>query len=128
MKQKIENDFFTEEELKILNFSAEELDLILDADATAKTAEMIPEDISKIIKRIDKEFPNDVNGTFEKLAQLCKSDPKFITQLMAITEVCSEVKPEVKAEASVQKVTKKDISSEKKNETLNEIKKVLKKK
>lgn len=128
MEEKIEQNLFTEEELKILNFSDEELDLLLEADATVKTFDMISGDVEKIFKRIDKEFPNDGVKTLEKFTELCKTDPKFITQLIAMNEVFSEVKPEVQGEAKVEKISTTDIQKSKTSDNIAKINQLLGKK
>lgn len=99
MAQNNINEFlpFTEEELKKLNFTQEELDILADAEAYTKTAELLPEDIDPILDRIDKEFPNgkDFDGTFKKLDEIAKSDPKFYTQIVALSTLvgdCKEMK------------------------------------
>ena len=99
MAQKIVNEFlpFTEEELKKLNFSQEELDILADAESYAQTAELLPEDVDPILDRIEKEFPNgkDFDGAFKKLAELAQKDPKFYAQILALATVtgdCKEMK------------------------------------
>jgi len=99
MAQKNVSEFlpFTEEELKKLNFTQEELDILADAEGYAQTADLLPEDIDPILDRIDKEFPNgkDFDGTFKRLAELAKKDPKFYAQVIALSTLvgdCKEMK------------------------------------
>ncbi len=99
MAQKNVSEFlpFTEEELKKLNFTQEELDILADAEGYAQTADLLPEDIDPILDRIDKEFPNgkDFDGTFKRLAELAKNDPKFYAQVIALSTLvgdCKEMK------------------------------------
>ena len=99
VKSKNVNEFlpFTAEELKKLNFSQEELEVLADAESYAQTLELLPEDVDPILDRIEKEFPNgkDFDGTFKKLAELAKKDPKFYAQIMALSTItgdCKEIK------------------------------------
>lgn len=99
MAQNNVNEFlpFTEEEIKKLKFTQEELDILADAESYAQTADILPEDIDPILDRIDKEFPNgkDFDGTFKKLAELAEKDPKFYAQVLALitlTGDCKEMK------------------------------------
>lgn len=123
---KIEQNLFTEEELKILNLSEQELNDILDADALAKTAAMLPEEPDAILKKIDKQFPDDAAGILEKYAELAKKDPKFIMQLIAMNEIFGEVKPE--EPPKVEKVSLTDVNNEIVKEGLDKINEILKRK
>ena len=92
MENNNSQNLFTEEELKILNFSKEEVEEILDADAIAKTAQMLPEEVDGILDRIDREFPDDIEGSIKKYAELAEKDPNFIVQLVAMNELFGDVK------------------------------------
>lgn len=92
MEKNNSQNLFTEEELKILNFSKEEVEEILDADAIAKTAQMLPEEVDGILDRIDREFPDDIEGSIKKYAELAEKDPNFIVQLVAMNELFGDVK------------------------------------
>ena len=92
MENNNSQNLFTEEELKVLKFSKEEMEEILDADAIAKTADMLPEEVDGILDRIDKEFPDDIEGAIKKYAELAEKDPNFIVQLVALNELMGDVK------------------------------------
>lgn len=93
------NEFLplTAEEIKKLNLSQEELDILADAEGYTQTLDLLPENIDPILDRIDKEFPNgkDFDGTFKRLAELAEKDPKFYAQVLALSTIvgdCKEVK------------------------------------
>ncbi len=125
MKKKVEKNesLFTDEELKVLKFSDEELEIISDANAIAKTSDMLPEEADDLLNRIDKEFPDDLAGTFEKLAELSQTDPKFVAQLVAMNEVFADVT--TVPPTSVESVSVKE---ELLKEGIANIKKILRKK
>lgn len=85
---------FTEEELEQLNFTPEELEILESASAYAKTESLLPEDMDGFIQKIDESFDDSANPdvTFQKLADLCTTDPDFVSQLLAFQEVYSAVK------------------------------------
>ncbi len=123
-KQKVENVGelpFTPEELALLNFSQEELEVLLDAESLRQTVDMLPEEPDAILSRLDKDVPADIEGAFNKMTELSKTDPEYVKQLVAMNEIFGDVRPE-KA-ASVEKV---DIKSERVNEGLEELKSILK--
>ena len=119
---------FTESELKILNLSDSEMSDLLDAHAIAATAEMLPENPDKLIDRMNKEFPDDAEGIFKKYAELCKTDPEFIIQIIAMTEAMSEIKIEDQSKAKVEKITAAAIKQSKTADDINKINKLLGKK
>jgi len=86
---------FTEEELKELNLTPEELDILEYAGAYAQTVELLPDDFDAFTEKIGETF-SDVNtpdGAIEKITDLCESDPEFVSQMIAFQEVISAVKP-----------------------------------
>ena len=88
---------FTEEELKELNFTEEELAILEAASAYTDMASELM-DADELVAKMEDCFGNlsqtDPNETFEKLGELCKTDPEFITQLVLAQEVLSEVRPD----------------------------------
>ena len=101
MEKKNVNEFlpFTKKELEELNFTAEELEVIMSAEAATQTLDLLPENPDELLDRIDKEFPKgqDPNETLTKLAKLAETDPKFYAQVISLTELtgsCVEAKAE----------------------------------
>ena len=84
----------TEEELKELNFTPEELQILEDAGAYAQTIDMFPEDFDAFQNQLDSTFSqeDDPEVTLQKLADLCQTDPDFVNQMLAIQEVFSSAK------------------------------------
>ena len=89
---------FTEEELKQLNFTQEELDILEAASAYSAYADALDGNPDGMVAKLDEYFGNsekqEVSETIEKLGELCKSDPEFITQLIVAQEVLAELRPE----------------------------------
>ena len=85
---------FTEEELKELNFTPEELEILETASAFVETEEMIPDDADEFIKKIENTFSDTDTSdeTFQKLTDLCKTDPEFVNQMIALQEDYGAVK------------------------------------
>lgn len=117
---------FTADELKILDFSNEELNTILDSEALVKTVDMLPDEPDAVLNRLDKEIPNDLNAAFEKIAELAQKDPEYTKQLVAMNEIFDEVKPEA-PEAKVKKVSTKQMSEQLIKEDVEKIKSLLRK-
>ena len=93
---------FTEEELEQLNFIPEELEILETASAYSQTEEMIPDDADEFIKKIESTFNDEDSSdeTMQKLTDLCKTDPEFVNQMIALQEVYSAVKIYEDEEAS----------------------------
>lgn len=94
---------FTEEELKQLNFTQEELDILEAASAYSAYVDELPESPDGIIAKLDEYFAGtednkDPGETIEKIGKLCETDPEFITHLIVAQEVLSELKPEQETE------------------------------
>lgn len=89
---------FTEEELKILNFTPEELEILEDASAFSETAKLLPDDTDELMDKVEANFREGDDVTFdevfEKLGELCESDPDFITQLVAAQELLTACRPD----------------------------------
>ena len=128
MKEKIviENDpiLFTEEELKALNLTAEELSILQAGVAEADTADMLPEsekDADKLFAKIEKTIPNtsDMKEGFEKLIEIVKKDPKFLEQILTLYNLVNSV--EVLPEATTEKVSLDAIKNEQTNITVEKI-------
>ena len=67
-----------------------------------KTEEMIPDDADEFIKKIESTFNDEDSSdeTMQKLTDLCKTDPEFVNQMIALQEVYSAVKIYEDEEAS----------------------------
>ena len=86
---------FTEEELKQLNFTPEELDILESASAYSQTADMLPDDPEDMLSKVETNFSENMTSdeVFQKLGELCESDPDFITELIASQELLTDSKP-----------------------------------
>lgn len=129
MKNNIQNEInksflpFTEEELKQLNLTEEELNILEDASAISETLDMLPDDPDKFLDRVDKEFPyNDPNQVFQKLADLAKKDPAFVNELIAVVDLTGRAR-EVE-EPQVEKVSINEINQLNEQARDEEIKKL----
>ena len=93
---------FTEEELKKLNFTQEELDILEAASMYTFYADELPEEPDEMLSKLDEHFGNLENQepgvTFEKIGKLCETDPEFITQLIVAQEVLSDLRPDQEIE------------------------------
>lgn len=100
--EKIELLPFTDEELKQLNLTKEELDILEYASAYSQTVDMIPDDIDAFTEKIEENFGNgdDPMESIQKLTDLCDTDPEFVNQMIALQEVFSAVKPYPEEEIS----------------------------
>ena len=89
---------FTEEELKQLNFTQEELDILEAASAYSAYVDELPESPDGMVAKLDEYFAGSENSdpgeTIEKLGRLCETDPEFITQLVIAQEVLAELRSE----------------------------------
>lgn len=89
---------FTEEELKELNFTPEELEILESASAYTQMYDMLPEDPDELIKKVEENFKEGDDVTFdevfETLGSLCETDPDFITQLVATQELLTACRPD----------------------------------
>jgi len=86
---------FTDEELKELNLTPEEIDILEYASAYSQTAELLPDDFDAFEEKINNTF-NDLNtpeAVTEKIADLIEKDPEFVTQMIAFQEIMTAVKP-----------------------------------
>ena len=117
MKNNIQNEIdksflpFTEEELKKLNFTEEELNILEDASAYAETADILPDNPDTFVNKLDKEFPSeDPNKVFEKLAELAKKDSNFVNQILAVIELTGSARDDVAANPQVEKVSLGEIN------------------
>ena len=86
---------FTDEELKELNLTPEELDILEYASAYAQTVEMIPDDYDFFEQKLDNTFEDTKNPdeVIERITDLCETDPDFVNQMIAFQEVFSAVRP-----------------------------------
>jgi len=98
-KSDLVNDYqflpFTEEELKELNLSPEELDVLEWASAYSQTAELLPDDFDAFQNKLDESF-NDKKtpeAVMDKITDLIETDPEFVNQMMAFQEIMTSVKP-----------------------------------
>lgn len=102
MEQLDKNEFMplTEEEIKEIGFTPEELEIIRNAEAMAQTIDILPEEPDELYAKMEKLFPGNDNldQVFEKLAGLEKNNPELLVQMVALSEATNSAKPE-KAQA-----------------------------
>lgn len=91
---------FTEEELKQLNFTPEELEILDFANSYVELANELDGNPDELINKLDTYFPKTASPeeTFEKLGEVCETDPEFISQLIATQELLSDLAPEQERE------------------------------
>lgn len=118
---------FTEEELKKLNLTPEELANLEAADAFCDTAELLPDDekgMDAFFDKIEKTFPNDFQGAFEKLGEVAQKDPAFFRQLLALNSILNDVEevPPARVEKINPNLVKKAQADEKLKAILDALK------
>ena len=123
MKKNIKNEekslissMFTEKELKELDFTPEEIEILETAEAICMANDVMPDsekDMDAFFDKFDATFPPsaDFEGTFKKFMNLQNTDPKFLQQIIAMSALLDTVE-EVPA-AETQKVSMADIEKEK---------------
>lgn len=90
---------FTPEDIKKYGLTAEDVELLEQAEDICREAELLPEsdkDIDALLKKMDKTFPDSVEGTINKMAELVEKDPELFKQIYAMYELSnlvSEVPP-----------------------------------
>ena len=82
--------------------SEEEIELLEDALTEAQTIEMLPDDISALVKKIDEKLPNDAKQSFVEFLKLSETEPELFKQFLALqfvmaNEANKEPQKEVKA-------------------------------
>lgn len=103
-------NFFTPEELDLLNFTDEEYDLIEKAFDISKTTEILPEKPEDLLKKIDKVFGNLSEEEIKtKTEELVKTDPEFIKQIVALYSLVALDSAVPEQNASVEKVSLDEI-------------------
>lgn len=117
-------EIFTEEEIKLLNISDEEMDTFQKAQAIVDTVALLPDsekEQEKLFAKIDKLIPDtsDLKEGLEKLVEIIKDDPKFGEQLMALFVLVNSAKDE--PEATTEKVSLDDIKKEQTAATVEQI-------
>ena len=123
------SSLFTQKELEELNFSAEELEALEDAELLSRVLDNLPNDekhYDAFFKKFDEYFPLDKMSTKEVLAkyeELLKKDPKFIEQYISMSVVIDEVSefPPAKTE----KVSLNDIKEQKDTDKIARLKAML---
>lgn len=99
---------FTEEELKEMNLTPEELDILEYASAYSQTVDMLPDDITELTDKIEETFKTDENANLspeeefnskiQQLSKLCDTDPEFVNQMIALQEVFAAMRPDTQEE------------------------------
>lgn len=119
MKEKIviENDpvLFSEEEIKALKLTPEEMSILQAGVAAADTVDKLPDsekEQEKLFAKIEKIIPNtpDMKKGFEQLIEIANKDPEFIEQILTLYNVVNSV--EEFPPAATEKVSLEDIKKE----------------
>ena len=110
------SSIFTDEQLKRLDFSEEEIEIIEEAALIRQAADVMPNseaEMDAFFQKLDETFPpsSDMAGTFNKYMDLMKTDPKFFSQIVAMNALLDTVEDE--PEAKTEKISVKDIKKEK---------------
>ena len=119
MKKNENKEILPKELLEKYAFTAEEIELLKDADALCDTADMLPDDADKFIDKIVKEFPDDYDGAWKKFAEIMQKDPKFFAQIIALNEISNSVSED--KPAIVQKLSTEQIKSKTTDEIVNDL-------
>ena len=117
-----EKPMFSEKELEELNFTEEELETLRLAEATVDMFDKLPDDITKLVDRVHKEFPDDPTEIYNKLATLGDTDKDLLTQLLIMNEIFSGVK---EYKPSVEKVSATAITTSNVEDALAKSKEIL---
>lgn len=115
----LENEILPQDIIEKYNITAEELEMLKDAQAIVDTVAMLPDNAEKFIDKIQKEFPNDYDGAWKKFAEVIQKDPKFLNQLIAFNEISntvSEEKPPV-----VEKLSSNQLKSKHTDELIADV-------
>ncbi len=106
------SSLFTEAELAELNFSAEEIEAIENAEMISRAADVMPnseKEMDAFFNKFDATFPPsaDIEGTYQKFVDLAKSDPVFFNQIVAmhgLVDVVEEVPPAETSKVSLDEI------------------------
>ena len=102
---------FTEsdyEDLKKYGITAEEIEVLKDANAIVTTTKMVPDNVDKFFEKYTKIFANkDGSASMQTFFELSQKDPKFFLQLVAAIDVADKVS--VDQPAGVEKVSVSEI-------------------
>ena len=118
----------TAEEIAKAKITPEELAILEAADAFCDVVDLLPSDekgMDAFFDKMDKTFPNDFEGAFNKLGEVAQKDPNFYVQLLALTTILNDVVEE--EPAKVEKVKTNIIKKAKSNEKIQNILAALKK-
>lgn len=122
MKKDIKNEekslissMFTEKELKELDFTPEEVEILETAEAICMANDVMPDsekDMDAFFDKFDATFPPsaDFEGTLKKFMNLQNTDPKFLQQIIAMSALLDTV--EEVPQAETQKVSLDEIKKE----------------
>ncbi len=107
---------FTDKELAELNFTPEEIGNIERAELISQMAAILPDsekEMEAFFAKCEATFPpsTDAMATAQKYAELQKTDPEFLSQIIALSGLIDEVE-EIKP-AETEKISLADIEKEK---------------
>lgn len=113
------HNLFSDEEIKELQISEDELAMIEHAQAAVDTINILPENSSALIEKIQKLFGNEpTQEEIEaKVKELSKSDPEFLKQLISLYSLVQFSGVEEEEQPKVEKVEINKIKEEKEKET-----------
>ena len=85
---------FTEEELRELNFTPEELAILEAASSASELVQVLPEDPEEFVKEVEEKFnfedEMDQQDVFDRIGNVMQNDPDFIMQVIASQELMSD--------------------------------------
>ena len=118
-------DVFTPEELKTLNFTEEELEILNGSYILSETAKILPEDDNAFIKKVEKTFDGLSDDEIKaKAKELAEKDPEFAKQIVTLYSLYALGVDEEAPTATVEKVdlnqikTLKEDDEKKKNQEM----------
>lgn len=85
------NEIFTEsdyeEMLKDGTMTAEEVELMKSATAIAGTMDLLPDDATEVLKKLEALTPSQTGEEVSRILSLVQTDEKFFVQLMTLAEI-----------------------------------------
>lgn len=95
------NEIFTEsdyeEMLKDGTMTAEEVELMKSATAIAGTMDLLPDDATEVLKKLEALTPSQTGEEVSRILSLVQTDEKFFVQLMTLAEIADSTDDGVEA-------------------------------
>ncbi len=122
MSDKIE---FTEDEDDLLRV-LDGYEIVHDALAYSEMIDLLPDDPSPLLDRIEREIPEDPVQKINKLVELAKTDVEFFNQYFALQVLLKEEGFEEKEDSKIEKIDSDAIKKAKEDELYAQVLQKLK--